>query len=59
MDGYTMDALKRFKKRRRNKAKLAGRAPRKASKTDGQPNETLPKFPEETYGDRQPPFARR
>ena len=59
MDGYTMDALKRFKKRRRNKAKLARRAPRKASKTGGQPNQILPKFREETYGDRQPPFARR
>jgi hypothetical protein len=55
-----MDALKRFKKRRRNKAKLAGRAPRKASKTGGHvpPNENLRKFPDETYGDRQPPFAR-
>jgi hypothetical protein len=56
-----MNALKKFKKRRRNKAKLAGRAPRKTSKTSGHlpPNENLRKFPDETYGDMQLPFARR
>ena len=55
-----MAALKKLKKRRRNKAKVIGRAPRKSSKTDGQlpPNENLRKFPDETYGDMQLPFAR-
>jgi hypothetical protein len=55
-----MAALKKLKKRRRNKAKVTARAPRKISKTDGHlpPNENLRKFPDETYGDMQLPFAR-
>lgn len=55
-----MAALKKLKKRRRNKARLTARAPRKNSKTDSHlpPNENLRKFPDETYGDMQLPFAR-
>ena len=59
-EDYAMAALKKLKKRRRNKARMTARAPRKNSKTHSQlpPNENLRKFPDETYGDMQLPFAR-
>ena len=56
-----MTTLKKLKKRRRKPAKLCARAPRKSPKTDRNlpPNENLPKFPDETYGDMELPFPRR
>jgi hypothetical protein len=56
-----MTTLKKLKKRRRKPGKLCARAPRKSLPTDGKlpPNENLRKFPDETYGDMELPFARR
>ena len=56
-----MRSFKKLQKRRKNKTRTLGRLPAKArSKTDGHlpPNENLRKFPDETYGDMQLPFAR-
>jgi hypothetical protein len=57
-----MNGPKKLHKRRRKKTKILGHAPRKSnSKTEGHlpPNENLRKFPDETYGDMQLPFAWR
>ena len=57
-----MNRAKKLRKRRRIKTKTLVRVTRKTkSKTDGllPPNENLQKFPDETYGDMQLPFARK
>lgn len=57
-----MNSPKKLRRRRRNKSKILGRLPGKSnSKTEGHlpPNENLRKFPDETYGDMELPFARR
>ena len=57
-----MNSLKKLHRRRRNKTKTLGRLSMKPkSKTDGHlpPNENLRRFPDETYGDMELPFARR
>jgi hypothetical protein len=57
-----MNGPKKLRKRRRNKTKTLGRAPRKSnSGTVGElpPNENLRKFPDEVYGDMQLPYSRR
>ena len=54
-----MTTLKKLKKRRRKPAKLSARAPRKSVNAESNPNENLRKFPDETYGDMERPFARR